>query len=495
MSCRNTEVKCSLRFCASCVEDRYVGVTWGFGVSWFISHVYPRYDFRFDAESRLFICPVCQGYCNCWPCLDKDKVAEKLHLGEIMEGTEDESHRILKKYKNVQKFLEAMGAAKAPPVPRTVLHVARIVRKAEDKQSAAIPQEIYHGLMKPERMDVTYRSMISLAGPITWAFPKKPSMKKRKQRQTETLEGDFADESRSDSDDFGETEKRERKRARLHHKKSKPGNPAAAPIPAGPFEFEFGPDGQIQLDHNGDPVINAIISPNTTPYGKKSSSKRNNKKQVTFSEELDPSLGAWPGAEHDVAPPSQQDPSSETLQQTVEYIQQQLDRHQQQKDNPAALPDFQLDPALKKLFEEDARSGQMARHIMEGGDVPWEEPPREAFHLDPPSPRTLQRAIAATSIDRAQPRDTQQAATNGNILVEEDMSSPRFPFSSHINADDRNFDDLAGKVQHFPNDSPGDELDAIFGVFTNATAEVQDGQDDDHVDIDIEVGCMSNGEI
>jgi hypothetical protein len=172
------------------------------------------------------------------------------------------------------------------------------------------------------------------------------------------------------------------------------------------------------------------------------------------------------------------------MQQTVEYIQQQLEQQQRQRDNPEAYPDFQLDPALQKLFDEDARSGQMAQHILEGGDVPWEEPPKETFDLDQPSSQTFEQAFVAATANQSFPHDTQHGSNKGQIFVEEAMISPTF--SSNANGD---------KSQNFHNEPPNDELDAIFGVFTNATSEVHDGRDDGHdghLDLDIEVGCMSN---
>lgn len=504
MSCQNIEVECSLRFCENCVDDRYVRLFKRPAASRLpIAFVYFRYDFGFDDESRLFICPVCQGYCNCSRCLEEADVANKLHLRSIMDGTPEEGHRILKKYKNVQKFLEAMGAMQAPPVPRTVIHLACIIRKAEDKQSAPIPQEIYHGLMKPERMAITYRSMLPINRVVAEAFPKKTKPpKKRKHRQIDrSAEDDFdglADESQSESD-FGEREKRERKRARSHKKKTNPDNPPQLTLPAGPFEFEFGPDGGIQLDHNGDPIIKPIVSPNATPYGKQASTRRNNKKQVTFSEEVDPSMGAWPGAEDDHAPPPQPQPdlSAETMQQTVEYIQEQLDKHRQQKQYPGAFPDFQLDPALQKLFEEDARSGQMARQILEGGDEPWKEPPPEAFPLGPPSPNAWQHALAVATVNKDQPQADQQEATNDYSLIVETVNSPNDYFTGNANASDHTLGNLVFKAQGFQNDPSNDELDAIFGVFTNAACEVQDGQDDgpdEPLEMGLKVGCIPSGE-
>jgi hypothetical protein len=403
-----------------------------------------------------------------------------------MDGSAEESDRIIRKYKNVQKFLEAMGAAKPPAVPRTVIHVARVIRKAEDKQSRPIPQDVYNELMPPERMEVTYRSMLSLAGPIAWAYPKKAT----KKRKNHKGEGDFdglADESRSELD-FDEHERRERKRARSHRKKAKPDQITAPPA----LQFAVSFDGQVELDCYGNPVIKAVASPNA----KKTPSRRNTKKQVTFSEEIDPAIGAWPGAENDDMPPTQrnfpaenmqQHITAESMQQTVEYIQQQLEQQQRQRDNPEAYPDFQLDPALQKLFDEDARSGQMAQHILEGGDVPWEEPPKETFDLDQPGSQTFEQAFVAATANQSFPHDTQHGSNNGQIFVEEAMISPTF--SSNANGD---------KSQTFHNESPNDELDAIFGVFTNATSEVHDGRDDGHdghLDIDIEVGCMSNGDI
>jgi hypothetical protein len=470
-----------------------------------------RYDFQFDVESRLFICPVCQGYCNCYDCLTEADVSKKLRLDEVMDGGPEEGHRILRKYKNVQKFLEAMGAYPAPPVPRTIIHMARIIRKTEDKQSAPIPQEVYHGLMKPPRMIHmwgTYSSMLRLNKVNAAAYPKKSkSSKKRKHRQIDRFaEGDFdglADDSESESD-FGEREKRERKKAKSHKKKTHSDNSPQMSLPAGPFEFQFGPGGEIQLDHNGDPIINSIVSPNAIPYGKKASTRRNNKKQVTFREEVDPLLESWPGAENDDSTLKEKDLFADTLQQTVEYIQQQLDKHRRQKENPGAFPDFQLDPALQKLFEEDARSGQMARHILEGGDEPWEEPPSEAFHLHPPSPNALQQALALAVSVEDQPKGDQQshiehleAALRPEPIVET-VKSPNDFFANNANYSSCPLDGLACKNQEYHNEKSDNELDAIFDVFTNAASEAQDGQDDgpNHsFDIGLEVGCFPTGEI
>lgn len=507
MFCQNIEVECSLRFCESCVDERYIETLQRPApLGLLIAFVDFRYDFRFDTESRLFICPVCQGYCNCFRCLEEADVANKLHLRTIMDGTPEEGYRILKRYRNVQKFLEAMGAMQAPPVPRTTIHVARIIRKAEDKQSAPIPQEIYHGLMKPERMAITYRSMLPINRVVAEAFPKKSKTpKKRKHRQIDrSAEGDdydLADESQSESDD-GEQQKRERKKARCLKKKAKPDNPPQMTLPAGPFQFEYGPDGGIRLDHNGDPIVKPIVSPNATPYDKKASTRRNNKKQVTFSEEVDPSLGAWPGAEDDHAPPPPPPPPpdllAETMQQTVEYIHEQLDKHRQQKDNPGAFPDFQLDPALLKLFEEDARSGQMARHILEGGDEPWEEPPPDAFPLGPPSPNALQHALAIATANEHQCQSDQQEATHDHTLIVETVNSPNNYFTGNANVDDHDLHSLDSKAQEFQNDPFNDELDAIFGLFANAACEVQDGQDDgpdECLEMGMEVGCIPISEI
>lgn len=488
MSCCNTEVECSLRFCQSCVEERYVVVSSVYAVCWLMKKLVKcSYDFYFEADSRLFICPVCQGYCNCAPCLDKSKLIEKLHLAEIMDGSREEFHRILNKYKNVQTFLEAMGASRAPPVPRTIIHGIRIVRKPDDKQSRPIPQDVYHELSQPGRMEVTYRSMISLAGPITWAFPKASLNKKRKAARPE---GDFENGAAEDSEsDFDEVR---RKRPKHNKKKSRHTALLANPAPSAiPFEFALDPSGQILFGNDGCPVINSIAS----PAGKETPSKRNGKKQVTFSTDLE--LPHYEGRYATQIQPQRL--SAQAMQQAVQYIQQQLEQQQQQRANPEAHPDFQLDAALQEFFNEDSEAEEMARQIMDGSTLPSDEPIQIGT-------QTLAELEAAATSGDAQPNDSREAAVDEHVPIDEAVQNPLAdPFTNSLNMDHNTFDSVIATVQQFQNVSSDNDLDAIFDVFPYNGADDgsdgraynagDDGNDERNMDFDMEDVCASSGEV
>lgn len=498
MSCCNTEVKCSLRYCQSCVEERCVDVSSSFPYLITDGELGDyRYDFYFDAESRLFICPVCQGYCNCAPCLDKSKLMEKLHLAEIMDGSTEEFRRILNKYKNVQSFLEAMGASKAPPVPRTIIHGIRIVRKAEDTLSRPIPQDVYHQLMQPGKMEVTYRSMISLAGPITWAFPKASANKKRKAHKTGAPEGDFDDGGQEDSDsDFDEV--RERKRSKPNKKKSRhapvPTNPA---LPATPFEFAVDSAGQILIGNDGCPVINPLDS----PQAKCSPTKRNGKKQVTFSADLEAPSGESQYGAHDSLAETQR-LTAEAMQQAVQYIQQQLQQQRRHSTDPDSNPDFRLDPAFEEFLNEDAEAGQMAKQIMESSEFPADE--QASAEPQPDSHTLAELHAAAISVD-APPNEQQQDTPAGLQTVNVDATTGPQEDPFNLNLEDNTFDSVLARVQHFQNDPPDSELDAIFDVFTHNGADdghderaydgVEGGSDERTFDISMETVCAATTEV
>lgn len=397
---------------------------------------------------------------------------DKLHLPEIMDGTPEEFRRILHKYKNVQTFLEAMGASKAPPVPKTIIHKIRIVRKAEDTLSRPIPQDVYHQLLQPQKMEVTYRSMISLAGPITWAFPKPSVNKKRKHRKAVVPEGDFEEEGAAEDSDSDFDERRERKRAKTNKKKTKPSSSHTnPPPPVTPFQFALDPTGEILYGNDGFPVINPMAS----PQSKFSPTKRNGKKQVTFSAELEAPLDEPQYSTLDL----QARPrglAAEAVQQAVQYLANQLNQQRQHSADPDSNPDFRLDPILENFLNEDAESGQLARQLLEDGELPEDEPISQSedqqSHLLA-NLHALDPSVLAAHANTPQ-QDVPSAQQSATI---EPMEEAQNADSFSLNLEDNTFDSLVARVQHFQNGPEDSELDAIFDVFThNGTDEGLDNR-------------------
>ncbi|KAJ9118569.1 hypothetical protein QFC22_003789 [Naganishia vaughanmartiniae] len=470
MLCGNADTNCDLKYCKECVEERYALIDLLASVAkrppTDMSKLRHRYDFRFQADSRLFICPVCQGYCNCAPCLEKSKLIEKLHLAEIMCGSREEFERILNKYKNVQRFLEAMGAAKAPPVPRTIIHGIRLVSKAEDKKSLPIPQDVYLDLTKPERMEVTYRSMISLAGPVTWAFPKKSKKTKhgkKRKNPNETYEKDGADEE-SESDFV---ERAQRKKARSTKKRHKP--PVVAPprnstmssMPVIPFEFALDGQGAILFGDDGCPVINPVASSHTSPP---------KRKQVTFSQNLDAydiraDGQSIAGLQFE---PQPQQLSAEATRRAVKFIQHQLQQQQQQRDDPENHADFQLDPILQAFFSQqndvdESVTLASAAALLPMGDATIEEQQHFANNLAEVG-ALIDVPQGPTSHTEPMPLDGQEIALNNDQSVPaEHRRADLDPLNNSPNMDIQTFDTVVAQVQQFQNVSPDpNELDAIF---------------------------------
>ncbi|KAJ9101049.1 hypothetical protein QFC21_003267 [Naganishia friedmannii] len=467
MACGNAETTCDLKYCKDCVEERY--------------------NFRFQADSRLFICPVCQGHCNCAPCLEKSKLIEKLHLAEIMCGSREEFERILNKYKNVQRFLEAMGATKAPPVPRTIIHGIRLVSKAEDKKSLPIPQDVYLELTKPERMEVTYRSMISLAGPVTWAFPKKSAKKKNgKKRKNpnpdETFEkADVDEESESDFD-----ERAPRKKARLTKKRPRP--PVAPPpnttmssMPVIPFEFALDSQGAILFGDDGCPVINPVAGSQTSPP---------KRKQVTFSQNLDTYNGRADGEAISSLEQQPQHLSAEATCRAIEFIQHQLQQQQQQRDDPENHTDFQLDPTLQAFFAQqndvdESVTLASAAALLPLGDATIEEQQHFANNLSEVS-ASVKLPQGSTLRVEAMPSDSQELVLNGEQSVSvENRRADMDPFDNSPNMDTQTFDTVVAQVQQYQNVSPdpNNALDAIFNVEAfNMATDAEERQYDSAID-------------
>lgn len=391
---------------------------------------------------------------------------EKLHLAEIMDGSTEEFRRILNKYKNVQKFLEAMGASRAPPVPKTVIHKIRLVRKSEDTISRPIPQDVYHQLMQPQKMEVTYRSMISLAGPITWAYPKASASKKRKQHKAVAPEGDFDDEGLAEDSDSDFDERRERKQARTNKKKRKQSSiNTHPPPPAIPFQFALDSTGEILYGNDGCPVINPVASPQT----KYSPTKRNGKKQVTFSSELDQHVGESSYGAFGPQPEPQR-LADEGMQQALEYITSQLDQQRQQRANPDAHPDFRMDPLFEDFLNEDAESGQLARQLLESDELGSQH-----HELASQTLADLHAAATSTEIQTIVQQQTAPSTQQSALSEPIEGSQHANTFSLNLEIEDNTFDSIVAKVQHLQNDPQDSELNAIFDVFMHCGAD--DGSD------------------
>lgn len=414
-----------------------------------------------------------------------------------MDGSAEEFRRILNKYKNVQLFLEAMGASRAPPVPRTIIHGIRIVRKAEDTLSRPIPQDVYHQLMQPGKMEVTYRSMISLAGPIKWAFPKATANKKRKAHKTAAQDGYLDDGGEEDSDsDFDEA--RERKRSKPNKKKSRHApvlpNPALSAIP---FQFAVDSTGEPLIGNDGCPVINPLAY----PQAKFSSTKRNGKKQVTFSADLEAASGEMQyGAYNSHAEPQRL--AAEAMEQAVQYLQRQLQQQRRHSTDPDANPDFRLDPGLAEFLNEDPEAGQMAKQIMESSEFPEDEDASVEPQLNT---QTLAELNAAAMSAEGPPNDQQQDTPAGHQTANSNttIGQEEEPFNSNL--EDNTFDSVLARVQHFQNGPLDSELDAIFDVFTHNGADegqdeptydgAEEGSDERTFDISMETVCMASGEV
>jgi hypothetical protein len=400
--------------------------------------------------------------------LEKSKLIEKLHLAEIMCGSREEFERILNKYKNVQRFLEAMGATKAPPVPRTIIHGIRLVSKAEDKKSVPIPQDVYLELTKPETMEVTYQSMISLAGPVTWAFPKKSTKKKqgkKRKNPNETFEKDDAEEeSESDFD-----ERAERKKSRKNTKRPRPPvarqpNATMSSMPVIPFEFAVDSQGAILFGDDGCPVINPVVS----------SASPTKRKQVTFSQNLGTYDGAADGqptsASQFEAQPQQL--SAESTRRAIEFIRQQLQRQQQHRDNPESHPDFQLDPTLQAFFAQqndvdESVTLASAAALLPPGSATIEDQQHFANSLSELGV-SVDLPQGSTVHAKAMPSDMQDFVQNVEQSVSaENRRADMDPFDNSPNMDTQTFDTVVAQVQRFQNvwpTYPNTALDAIFDV-------------------------------
>lgn len=414
-----------------------------------------------------------------------------------MDGSAEEFRRILNKYKNVQLFLEAMGASRAPPVPRTIIHGIRIVRKAEDTLSRPIPQDVYHQLMQPGKMEVTYRSMISLAGPIKWAFPKAFVNKKRKAHQTAAPDDDLHDGGQEDSDsDFDE--RRKSKRLKPNKKKTRHApvltNPA---LPAIPFQFAVDTTGEPLIGNDGCPVINPLAS----PQAKFSPTRRNGKKQVTFSADLEAPSGEMQyGAYNSHAEPQRL--AAEAMEQAVQYLQRQLQQQRRHSTDPDANPDFRLDRELAEFLNEDPEAGQMAKQIMESSEFPEDEDASVEPQLNT---QTLAELHAAAISAEAPPNDQQLDKPTGHQTANIDAATGQQEEPFNSNLEDNTFDSVLARVQHFQNGPLDSELDAIFDVFTHNGADegqdepaydgVEEGSDEPTFDISMESVCVTSGEV
>lgn len=133
MKCHSKDPDCGLEYCKSCVDNRY--------------------DFPFDADSRVFICPKCLGNCNCTLCLKYSPGFEQLRL--TLKNTFGRSRFNLqeaaKNAPNVQTFLESIGFAKAAPRGSDEIHAIRFVRKATDTITPPIPDSTYKALLAERR--------------------------------------------------------------------------------------------------------------------------------------------------------------------------------------------------------------------------------------------------------------------------------------------------------------------------------------------------------
>lgn len=133
MKCHSKDPDCGLEYCKSCVENRY--------------------DFPFDPDSRVFICPKCLGNCNCTMCLKYSPGFEQLRL--TLKHTFGRSRFNLqeaaKSAPNVQAFLESIGFAKAAPRGSDEIHAIRFVHKASDTITPPIPDSTYKSLLAERR--------------------------------------------------------------------------------------------------------------------------------------------------------------------------------------------------------------------------------------------------------------------------------------------------------------------------------------------------------
>lgn len=97
-----------------------------------------RYTFFFDEEDRTFICPKCEGYCNCSLCLKRNG---------MLSNIADFSVAVAKRDGPVQAWLEAMGTRPMIP-PERRIHCVRFVHQAEDAVSPALPPHVMEQLSK-----------------------------------------------------------------------------------------------------------------------------------------------------------------------------------------------------------------------------------------------------------------------------------------------------------------------------------------------------------
>jgi hypothetical protein len=105
-----------------------------------------RYNFPFEEYSRTFICPRCQGYCNCSLCLRSSGLLKLLKLDENQDKLRM-SLNAAKTAANIQVYLEMMGAPKAPPMPQQELHRIRFIHKEEDIITPEISDDVLSELL------------------------------------------------------------------------------------------------------------------------------------------------------------------------------------------------------------------------------------------------------------------------------------------------------------------------------------------------------------
>lgn len=141
-----------------------------------------RYNFPFEEYSRTFICPRCQGYCNCSACLRSSGLLKLLKLDENQDKLRM-SLNAAKTAPNIQVYLEMMGAPKAPPMPQQELHRIRFIHKEEDIITPEIPDDVLSELMTRHHK----RKHYAKAG----VGPKKSKKKAKTKRSEEAADADL----------------------------------------------------------------------------------------------------------------------------------------------------------------------------------------------------------------------------------------------------------------------------------------------------------------
>jgi hypothetical protein len=133
-----------------------------------------RYNFIFDEGDRNFICPKCEGYCNCSICLRRNGMLKNLT---------DFSSKDARKTGTVQSYLEAMGAEPVIP-PERQIHAIRFISKKDDWSSPSIPPNIMAKLARGRQYAKKRKNPVAGVGPPTPA-DKAP----RKRRRTDNADG------------------------------------------------------------------------------------------------------------------------------------------------------------------------------------------------------------------------------------------------------------------------------------------------------------------